>query len=194
MSRQWLLAATLLLPALSVSGQLPDRAMMGTWSGDGQIVVNWTSQRSIHVRLVILADGNVSGEVGDARLTNGRIARNRGAIGRFLNIKTDYIVFGDLRGPVIASEHIQRDGVKMPLNWNEREFSGGLHTSGSAFGGADRMIFTAFHLRLTRERLAIAGGLLHHALNGHRRVDTPTRIVATDGDAPAIGAGDIEEA
>jgi hypothetical protein len=52
----------------------------------------------------------------------------------------------------------------MPLNWNESEFSGGLHTSGSAFGGADRMIFTAFHLRLTREPLAIAGGLLHHAL------------------------------
>jgi hypothetical protein len=171
MSRQWLLAATLLLPALTVSGQLPDPAMMGTWSGDGQIVVNWTNQRSIHVRLVILADGSVSGEVGDARLTNGRIARNRGAIGRFLNIKTDYIVFGDLRGPVIASEHIQRDGVKMPLNWNGSEFSGGLHTSGSAFGGADRMIFTAFHLRLTREPLAIADGLLHHTLNRYRRVD-----------------------
>jgi hypothetical protein len=75
MSRQWLLAATLLLPALTVSGQLPDPAMMGTWSGDEQIVVNWTNQRSIHVRLVILADGSVSGEVGDAR---SRMGASRG--------------------------------------------------------------------------------------------------------------------
>jgi hypothetical protein len=158
MSRHRLLVVALLLPTLSLSGQLPDPAMIGTWSGDGQIVVNWTDQRSIHVRLVIVADGSVSGGVGDAQLTSARIARNRGAIGRFLHIKTDYIVSGELRGPVIASEHIQRDGVKMPLNWNGSEFTGALHTSGSAFGGADRMVFTAFHLRLAREPSAIVAG------------------------------------
>jgi hypothetical protein len=152
MSRHRLLVVALLLPTLSLSGQLPDPAMVGTWSGDGQIVVNWTDQRSIHVRLVIVADGSVSGAVGDAQLTSARIARNRGAIGRFLHIKTDYIVSGELRGPVIASEHVQRDGVKMPLNWNGSVFTGALHTSGSAFGGAHRMAFTASHLRLAREK------------------------------------------
>jgi hypothetical protein len=158
MSRQRLVVAALLLPAVSLSGQLPDPAMIGTWSGDGQIVVNWTDQPSIHVRLVIVADGSVSGEVGDARLSNARITRNRGSIGRFLHIKTDYIVSGELRGPIIASEHIQRDGVKMPLNWNRSVFSGALHTSGSAFGRADRMAFTAFHLRLTRDPPPIVAG------------------------------------
>jgi len=158
MFRHWLAAVALLLAPLALSGQLPDPAMIGTWRGDGQIVVNWTDQPSIHVRLVIAADGSVSGEVGDARLTSARIARNRGAIGRFLHIKTDYIVSGVLRGLVIASENVHRDGVKMPLNWNGSGFSGSLHTSGSAFGGADRMVFTAFHLHLTREPPAIVSG------------------------------------
>jgi hypothetical protein len=150
MSRLSLVAALALLPALSLRAQVPDPGMVGAWSGDGQIVVNWTDQSFIHVRLDILADGSVTGTVGDARLTAGRISRNRGPIGRLLNIKTDYIVRGELRGPVIASEHIERDRVNLPLNWDGRTFRGGLHTSGSAFGGADRMVLTAFHLELTR--------------------------------------------
>jgi hypothetical protein len=148
--RRGLLAAAL-VGAARLSGQVPDSGMIGTWSGDGQIVVNWTDQPSIHVRLVILADGSVSGRAGDADLTNGRITTNRGPIGRFLHIKTDYIVSGQLVGPLIAAERIQRDAVKLPLNWNGSAFTGALHTSGSAFGGADRMVFTAFHLRLTRD-------------------------------------------
>jgi len=155
MSRRWLAAAAVLLPVLSLNGQLPNAGMIGTWSGHGQVVVNWTDQPSIHVRLVILVDGSVSGRVGDANLTNGRITMNRGPIGRFLHIKTDYIVSGQLVGPVIAAAHIQRDAVKLPLNWNGSAFTGALHTSGSAFGGADRMVFTAFHLRLTRDPSAM---------------------------------------
>jgi hypothetical protein len=155
MSAYRLVVVALALPALGLRGQLPDPAMIGTWSGDAQIVVNWTDQASIHVRLDIVADGSVSGQVGDAQLKKGRMARNRGAIGRLLQIKTDYIVSGELHGRVIASEHVQRDGVKMPLNWDGNVFSGGLHTSGSAFGGADRMALSAFHLRLTRDPPAI---------------------------------------
>ncbi len=151
MFRQWVVAAVVLSPVLSLHGQVPNAGMIGTWSGDGQIVVNWTDQPSIRVRLVILANGSVSGRVGDADLTNGRITTNRGQVGRFLHIKTDYIVSGQLVGPVIAAEHIQRDAVKLPLNWNRSAFTGSLHTSGSAYGGADRMMFTAFHLYLSRE-------------------------------------------
>lgn len=151
MSRRWLVAAAVSLPVVGLPGQVPDAGMIGTWSGDGQIVVNWTDQPSIRLRLIILPDGSVSGRVGDANLTSGRITTNRGPVGRFLHIKTDYIVSGRLLGPVIAAEHIRREAVKLPLNWNGSAFTGSLHTSGSAFGGADRMVFTALHLRLTRE-------------------------------------------
>ena len=63
MSAHRLVVVALALPALGLGGQLPDPAMIGTWSGDAQIVVNWTDQPSIHVRLDILADGSVSGQV-----------------------------------------------------------------------------------------------------------------------------------
>ncbi len=149
--RRWLAAAAVLLPVLSLNGQVPNAGMIGTWGGDGQVVVNWTEQPSIRVRLIILPDGSVSGQIGDARLVNARISTNRGGVGRFLHIKTDYIVSGRLVGPVIAAEHIQRDAVNLPLNWNDGAFTGSLHTSGSAFGGADRMVFTAFRLYLSRE-------------------------------------------
>ncbi len=158
MTRHWLAAVALFLPPVIPSGRLPDPAMIGTWCGDGQIVVNWTNKASIHVRLVIAADGSVSGDVGDAQLTNARISRNRGAIGRFLRIKTDYLVSGELHGLVIAAENLHRDMVNLPLNWNGSVFSGSLHTNGSAFGGADRMVLTAFHLHLTREPPAIVSG------------------------------------
>jgi len=151
MTRRSLVAALALLPALSLGAQVPDTGMVGAWSGEGKIVVNWTNQSFIQVRLDIRADGSVTGSVGDARLTKGRISRNRGAIGRLLNLKTDYIVRGELHGPVIASEHIERDRVSLPLNWDGDTFQGGLHTSGSAFGGADRMVFSAFDLYLRRD-------------------------------------------
>ena len=48
----------------------------------------------------------------------------------------------------------------MPLNWDGNAFSGGLHTSGSAFGGADRMALSAFNLRLTRDPPATVRGSL----------------------------------
>jgi hypothetical protein len=153
---RWLVAAGLVFPALGLAAQVPDPGMVGTWSGNGDVVVNWTKQRTIHVRLMILPDGSVTGEIGDAALTSGRVSTNRGAIGRLLNIKTDYIVEGKLRGPVISAEHVQRDAVKMPLMWDGTEFSGGLHTSGSPFGGAARMVFSATHLHLTRDLPAIA--------------------------------------
>jgi len=157
MSRGGLIVA-MVLSATALSGQVPERAMVGTWNGDAQIVVNWTHQPSIHVRLVVLGDGSVSGRVGDADLTNGRITTNRGPIGRSLRIKTDYIVSGQLVGLLIAAEHIQRDAVKLPLNWDGSAFTGSVHSSGSMFGGADRMVFTAFHLRLVRQPSAPPAG------------------------------------
>lgn len=146
-----LLAAAISWTATTQSAQVPERDMIGTWAGYAQIVVKWTDQPSIHVLLVILAGGAVSGEVGNARIAHGRITANRGPVGRFLHIKTDYIVSGELEGPVIAAEHVLRDGVKLPLNWDGTAFTGSVHTTGSMFGGADRMVFTAMHLQLTRQ-------------------------------------------
>ena len=125
-------------------------SMTGHWEGNARIVVNWCEQPSLHVAVDIHLDGSVTGTVGDARLVNARLERNRGWIGRKLNLATDYIIRGELDGPVVAAENFVREGVHIPLNFVGGDFSGAVHTTGSKFGGKDRMILTAMSLELKR--------------------------------------------
>lgn len=124
--------------------------MAGRFEGKAKIVVDWTQQKELPVVLKIGGAGSVSGKVGDATLKNGRLARNRGAIGRKLNIKTDYIVTGELSGPVISSEKVSRESVSIPLNFQNGAYVGGLHTSGGKIGGKEKRMLSAAGLKLSR--------------------------------------------
>jgi hypothetical protein len=134
----------------AASGQAFPTEMVGAWRGDAQIFVNWTAQRTLPVRITIGADGSVTGTIGDATLRSGRFEANRNSIERALNIKTDWIVVGALEGDVIKAEGIHRDSVKVPLDWIDGHFEGGVNTSGSHFGGKQSMWLAAGHLRLER--------------------------------------------
>lgn len=112
-------------------------AMAGHWEGSAQIVVSWCHQTKLPVKIDIHADGSVTGTVGDAKLTEGRFQRNRGWLGRKLNLWSDYIITGGLSGAIVAAEGITRSGVKMPLNFSGDAFAGGVNTSGSGFEGFD---------------------------------------------------------
>jgi hypothetical protein len=125
-------------------------SMTGVWCGSAKIVVSWTTQRNLGIRLVVPPSGEITGQVGDARLVAGRLEVNRGAVGRMLDMKTDYIIVGKLVGPIIASEKITRGEVKMPLNWTGSEFQGGVNTDGWKFGGKDHMVLAASQLVLRR--------------------------------------------
>ena len=125
-------------------------SMTGVWCGSARIVVDWTVQQNLGLTLTIDQSGNVTGQVGDAQLTSGRVKANRGPVGRMLNIKTDYIIVGRLRGPIIAAEGVARSEVKIPVNWTGSEFQGAVHTNGSSFGGKDRMVLSASRLVLRR--------------------------------------------
>jgi hypothetical protein len=118
-------------------------AMIGRWQDDAHVIVVWCQQTNLPVSLNIQADGSVSGRIGDATLTNGRLRRNRGWLGRKLNIKTDYIITGALSGPMMRAEHITRSGVKMPLSFSSGSFTGCIHTTGCKFAGKKGGILTA---------------------------------------------------
>lgn len=129
---------------------LAPAAMTGAWAGEARIAVNWTTKKSLRVRLAITPDGRVTGTVGDAVLRDGRFAANRTAIGRALHVKTDWIVRGTLDGDVIKAEGIRRESVMIPLDWIDEHFEGGVNTSGSHLGGKDSMWLAAQALRLDR--------------------------------------------
>ena len=125
--------------------------MTGAWSGEARIAVSWTTQKTLAVRVIVAQDGTVTGVIGDATLRDGRLQRNRTALGRTLRVKTDWIISGTLDGPIIAAESIQRDSVKLPLNWADDHFEGSVNTSGSELGGKQSMWLAAQNLRLDRE-------------------------------------------
>ena len=134
----------------NASAQVATPSMIGRWKGDAQIAVNWTKARTLPVEIVIAADDRVTGTVGNAALVDGRFSRNRGWITRRLDWKTDYIIDAKLQGPVIAAEGIERESVRIPLNWTSGHFEGGVNTSGSKIGDAQSMILAAGKLVLHR--------------------------------------------
>ena len=125
--------------------------MVGKWTGKGKIIVDWCDQEHLPVQLAIAAGGKVTGTVGDASLQDGEFKQNRGAIGRKLNIKTDYIIRGNLSGEIISSHNIKRSRVSIPLNFNNGAFSGGLGTDGSKFGGKEKGDLAVADLELRKE-------------------------------------------
>jgi hypothetical protein len=118
-------------------------AMLGQWEGHARIIVSWCHQTNLPVKVDIHADGSVTGMVGDAKLSKGRFHRNRGWLGRKLNLATDYIITGKLDGTIVAAEGISRERVKMPLNFSGGSFKGGINSSGWKFGGKDKMVLSA---------------------------------------------------
>ena len=126
--------------------------MTGHWVGNARIIVSWCHQTNLVVAVDIKSDGTVTGKIGDAILVEGCFEKNRGWLGRKLNLATDYIIKGKLDGSVVAVEGITRERISIPLNFNDSAFTGGIHTSGSKFGGKEKMILSATALTLVRAK------------------------------------------
>jgi len=127
-------------------------AMIGHWEGTAHIVVAWCQHTKLAVKLDIHADGSVTGTVGDAKLTDGHFLRNRGWLGRKLNLWSDYIITGGLDGPIVAADGITRSRVGIPLNFTDGMFEGGVNTSGALWGGKESQGFVAQDLKLVRSK------------------------------------------
>jgi hypothetical protein len=145
-----ILVSLLFLISTTAADRVATSAMTGEWQRQARIIVAWSSQKNLKLQLNVTADCRVSGKIGEATLGDGILKRNRGRLGRSLRIKTDYIIEGNLQGPIIASQKITRKSVKIPLNFDGTKFTGGLHTSGKAAGGAGQMKLSASNLTLTR--------------------------------------------
>jgi hypothetical protein len=125
-------------------------AMTGHWEGTAYIVAVWVHHTNLLVKLDIHADGSVTGTVGDAKLMDGLFQRNRGWLGRHLNLATDYVIRGGLDGPIVAAEGITRSGVAIPLNFTDGIFAGGVNTSDPILGEGKG--FVAGNLKLVRSK------------------------------------------
>lgn len=150
------LLLTVLISCASDNVVTPE--MVGHWEGDARIIVSWCQQKNLSVKLDLHADGSVSGMVGDAKLTEGRFASNRGWLLRKLNWSCDYMITGGLDGDIVSAEGIKRGRVMMALDYNDGIFKGGVGTDGSVcvFSSEqtrkEKMFFTARPLKLTKSQ------------------------------------------
>ena len=128
----------------------PPSELVGRWTGEARIIVSWCQQKKLPIDITIASDGAVAGTIGDAKLKNARIKKNRGFLGRLFHIKTDYIIRGELVGPIVAREKITRKSLSIPFNLVEGELRGGLTTSGSWFGGKEKMELSASKMALKK--------------------------------------------
>jgi hypothetical protein len=150
-----LAAALALAAAAALGAQRADSALVGSWTGRAEITVPWTAQRELAVRLDVQDDGQVSGSLGDARLTGARIF-TESRVARAMRLSRQYAVEGSLSGALIRAEGVVRDRVRITLDHTGETLTGDLQTSGAYDGPPSGRILTATRLLLHRADRAIA--------------------------------------
>lgn len=128
--------------AVSIEG------FIGAWKGEGKIIVTWCEQKQLAFEFQIDSDGNVSGKIGDAHIRHGKIRLNN-IIYRWLGNKK-YIIDTKLSNYLIKKEKIKRDSIRIFLDFKKPFLTGGFHTSGSKFGGKEKMIFSGNSVKLVK--------------------------------------------
>jgi hypothetical protein len=130
-----LLVAMIALPVLAHAGKqnFPPPELVGTWACSVEIFGPFKAETypSKHpddtqeVTITINADGTVEGKIGNAIFKNASVHKNRGWIGRKLNLKTDFIVSGGtLKGKVTPRDKGTDSKFTIPFNMEEETLKG----------------------------------------------------------------------
>jgi hypothetical protein len=129
--------------------QALDRSyFIGTWQGEGRIIVAWSEQKQLSFHLQVDSEGNVSGKIGDAQIKQGTIRHNN-IIYRLMGNR-EYIVDAELSGYIIEKEKVRRDSIRIFLDLEQHFLIGGFHTSGSKYGGKEKMILSGTGVKIER--------------------------------------------
>jgi len=103
----------------------PPPDLIGTWEGTSSYSRHGAHESTI-VSVTIMPDGKVEGSAGGARFTQCTAQKNRGWLGKILNIKTDYIIRGYLEGPVAKDDAGGLREIAIPFNIRDGKLVGGL--------------------------------------------------------------------
>lgn len=121
---------------------------IGTWKGEGRIIVTWSKQKQLSFVLQIDKHGNVRGNIGNALIQDGKIRLNN-IFYRWLGNR-NYIIDAKLTNYLVESEKIKRESIRIFLDYENNSLVGGFHTSGSKFGGKEKMILSGTGIKLIK--------------------------------------------
>ena len=113
-------------PPLMTPTLHPDSGLLGAWHGIPTHVLADAVNNSISVEFIIHPDGSLTGTVGDATVTAGRITYGRSWFGRLLNMNSLYRITGQLSRVVQVSKEVWGDRFIMPLGTRGEILDGSL--------------------------------------------------------------------
>lgn len=131
-----IIAIPLWLMLVSCSNQPIPPELAGNWTGSGKVAVRTGSifssfqffpcDSTLPFQIQIDSNGKVSGAIGDASFENCFATLNRGKIGKAINIKTDYIIRGQLTGKIFNEDPLEQKEISMPFNMVNGKIDGSL--------------------------------------------------------------------
>ena len=127
-------------------------AMVGQWNGTAHIIVSWCHQTNLTIAVDILADGSVTGKIGDATLVAGHFLGHRSWPWRHT------LITAKLDGAIVAAEGITRSQVTIICDYGKDVFKGQIDTDGSLSvlssekTRKEKMALTAVGLTLIRSK------------------------------------------
>lgn len=68
--------------------------------------------------------GNVSGHLGDATFENCKVFKNRSGLGKRLNLATDYVIKGHLKGAIFAKDPYLTKEISAPFDVKNNKMEG----------------------------------------------------------------------
>ena len=111
-----------------IPGDLP-----GTYTGKERVIIRYDRggqyifrDEYVMVSLMIDSTGHVTGMVGEATLVDCNVNQNRGWIERQLNIKTDFLIKGFLKGNTFDKDTLVNKEISIPFNILKGELKGSL--------------------------------------------------------------------
>lgn len=112
----------------------PPQTMAGKWTGQPEVFGPFKKGISpseypedwVPIEMVVATDGNVTGKVGQAELTDCKVKQNRNAFERLLGIKTDYIVSGTLKNGIVQDDTVEKRDISIPYNIVDGEMRGSI--------------------------------------------------------------------
>ena len=115
--------------------EMPE-ALVGTWTGDQEVTVRSKSGEGdfvftksdgpVKIVLKIGENGVVEGSVGDAVFQGCSVKKNRGRLGKALNLATDCAITGQLKGKIFPGDVIPEKEISIPFVLEGNAMSGTL--------------------------------------------------------------------
>ena len=117
--------------------------LQGEWKGSGEAKVRFvrgfgdyvflSSDAPVLCAIRIETNGKVEGKLGTAIFRDCRVESNRGALGRFLNLATDFRISGRLEGPIFQGDTIQVKQISIPFTQIGDSLTGSIfHRDGNS--------------------------------------------------------------